>query len=80
MRTEQMANKIKNQDFFQRNLFPRMFGWFLIRLVDREFECSTLEDVEGLCPRRQVLMPVMINITILNRYGQIDRLLQAIKH
>ena len=46
MRTEQMANKIKNQNFFQRNLFPRMFGWFLIRLVDREFECSTLEDVE----------------------------------
>ena len=75
MRTEQMANKIKNQNFFQRNLFPRMFG-----LVDREFECSTLEDVEGLCPRRQVLMPVMINTTILNRYGQIDRLLQAIKH
>ena len=80
MRTEQMANKIKNQNFFQRNLFPRMFGWFLIRLVYREFECSTLEDVEGLCPRRQVLMPVMINTTILNRYGQIDRLLQAIKH
>ena len=26
MRTEQMANKIKNQNFFQRNLFPRMFG------------------------------------------------------
>ena len=50
MRTEQMANKIKNQNFFQRNLFSRMFGWFLIRLVDREFECSTLEDVEGLCP------------------------------
>ena len=45
MRTEQMANRIKNQNFFQRNLFPRMFGWFLIRLVDREFECSTLEDV-----------------------------------
>ena len=80
MRTEQMANKIKNQNFFQRNLFPHMFGWFLIRLVDREFECPTLEDVEGLCPRRQVLMPVMINTTILNRYGQIDRLLQAIKH
>lgn len=80
MRTGQVANRIKNQDFFQRNLFPRMFGWFLIRLVDREFECSTLEDVEGLCPRRQVLMPVMINTTILNRYGQIDRLLQAIKH
>lgn len=44
MRTEQMANKIKNQNFFQRNLFPRMFGWFLIRLVDREFECSTSWD------------------------------------
>lgn len=47
MRTEQMANKIKNQNFFQRNLFPRMFGWFLIRLVDREFECSTLEGCGG---------------------------------
>lgn len=79
MRTEQMANKIKNQNFF-KGIFSTYVGWFLIRLVDREFECSTLEDVEGLCPRRQVLMPVMINTTILNRYGQIDRLLQAIKH
>lgn len=46
MRMGQVANRIKNQDFFRRNLFPRMLGWFLIRLADRKFECSTLEDVK----------------------------------
>lgn len=46
MRTGQVASRIKNQEFFRRNLFPRMLGWFLIRLSDKKFECTTLEDLE----------------------------------
>ena len=46
MRAGQVENRIKNQAYFKRNLFPRMLGWFLIRLADRKFECSSLEDLE----------------------------------
>ena len=83
MRTGQVANRIKNQDFFQRNLFPRMLGWFLIRLADRKFECSTLEDVEWALSEAAGFdagYAMTMNTTTLNRHGQIDRLLQAIKH
>ena len=83
MRTGQVANRIKNQDFFQRNLFPRMLGWFLIRLADRKFECSTLEDVEWALSEAAGFdagYAMTINTATLNRHGQIDQLLQAIKH
>lgn len=83
MRTGQVANRIKNQDFFRRNLFPRMLGWFLIRLVDRKFECSTLEDVEWALSEAAGFdagYAMTINTSTLNKHGQIDLLLKAIKH
>ncbi|MGV8134306.1 MAG: hypothetical protein AB2L20_03755 [Mangrovibacterium sp.] len=46
MRTGQVESRIKNQDFFQRNLFPGMLGWSLIRLADRKFECTSPKDLE----------------------------------
>lgn len=83
MRTGQVANRIKNQDFFRRNLFPRMLGWFLIRLADRKFECSTLEDVEWALSEAAGFdagYAMTINTGTLTRHGQIDKLLEAIKH
>lgn len=46
MRTGQVESRIVNQAFYKRNLFPRMLGWFLIRLADRKQQCTSLEDVE----------------------------------
>lgn len=83
MRTGQVANRIKNQDFFRRNLFPRMLGWFLIRLADRKFECTTLEDLEWALSEAAGFdagYAMNINVNTLRKHGQIDRLLKAIKN
>lgn len=83
MRTGQVENRIKNQDFFRRNLFPRMLGWFLIRLADKSFECSSLEDLEWALSESAGFdagYAMTINTATLRRHGQIDRLLGAIKN
>lgn len=83
MRTGQVENRIKNQKFFQRNLFPRMLGWFLIRLADRKFEATTLEDLEWALSESAGFdagYAMSINVRTLKNHGQIDQLLTAIKH
>ena len=83
MRTGQVENRIKNQEFFQRNLFPRMLGWFLIRLADRKFECTTLEDLEWALSESAGFdagYAMNINVNTLRKHGQIDKLLDAIKN
>lgn len=60
-----------------------MLGWFLIRLADRKFECSTLEDVEWALSEAAGFdagYAMTINTSTLNKHGQIDQLLKAIKH
>lgn len=83
MRTGQVENRIKNQKYFQRNLFPRMLGWFLIRLADRKFECSTLEDLEWALAEAAGFdagYAMNIGVRTLKRHGQMDQLLDAIKN
>ena len=83
MRVGQVANRIKNQAFFERNLFPRMLGWFLIRLADRRFECTTLEDLEWALSESAGFdagYAMTINMRTLRRHGQIDKLLDAIRN
>jgi hypothetical protein len=55
MRTGQVEYRIKNQDFFRRNLFPRMLGWFLIRLADKSLNAPRSRTSNGRCPKPQGL-------------------------
>ena len=48
MREGMIEYRIKNQDFYRRNLFPRMLGWFLLRKADRKFEATPPEDMEWM--------------------------------
>ena len=83
MRTGQVEYRIKNQDFFRRNLFPRMLGWFLIRLADKKFECSTLEDLEWALSESAGFdagYGMTIAVPTLHLHGQIDTLLSAMKY
>lgn len=48
MREGMIEYRIKNQEFYQRNLLPRMLGWFLIRKADRKFEATAPEDMEWM--------------------------------
>ena len=83
MRTGQVEYRIKNQHFFRRNLFPRMLGWFLIRLADKKFECSTLEDLEWALSESAGFdagYGMTISVQTLHLHGQIDKLLSAMKY
>ena len=80
MRTGQVASRIKNQEFFRRNLFPRMLGWFLIRLSDKKFECTTLEDLEWALSESAGFdagYAMTCNTSTLKKHGQVDRLMTA---
>ena len=82
MRTGQVSNRIKNQAFYQRNLFPRMLGWFQVRLADRKFECTTLEDLEWALSESAGFdagYAMSIRCKTLEGHGQIDQLLETIR-
>ena len=82
MRTGQVAARIKNQDFFRRNLFPRMLGWFQIRLAGRNDECTSLEDVEWAMSEAAGFdagFAMTIYMKTMRGHGQIDRILASIK-
>jgi len=38
--------RFQNQDYFERNLFPKMLGWFQLRLASRDVEATALDDME----------------------------------
>lgn len=83
MRKGQVANRIKNQEYFRRNLFPRMLGWFLVRLAGRNFEATSLEDLEWALSESAGFdagYAMSINMKTLKAHGQIDRLLDAMKN
>lgn len=83
MRTGQVEARIKNQDFFRRNLFPRMLGWFKISLADRKYECTTLEDVEWAMSEAAGFdagYGMTIYMNAMRNHGQLDDLLDAMKN
>ena len=83
MRKGQVASRIKNQDYFRRNLFPRMLGWFLVRLAERNFEATSPEDLEWALSESAGFdagYAMSINMKTLKNHGQIDRLLEAMKN
>lgn len=83
MRKGQVANRIKNQDYFRRNLFPRMLGWFLVRLAERNFEATSLEDLEWAMSESAGFdagYAMSINMKTLKNHGQINQLLDAMKN
>lgn len=83
MRKGQVESRIVNQSFYRRNLFPRMLGWFLIRLADKKHECTSLEDLEWALSESAGFdagYAMTIRNNTLNNHGQIDKLLDAIKN
>ena len=82
MRTGQVEQRIANQDFFRRNLFPRMLGWFLLRLADRRFEATTREDLEWSLSEAAGFdagYSMTVAPTVMRRHGQIDLFMSLIR-
>jgi len=82
MRTGQVEGRMKNQDFYRRNLFPRMLGWFLIRIADRKFEATTREDIDWAMSEACGFdsgFSITVKTKVMRRHGRVDELLNQIK-
>lgn len=82
MREGMTKARVMNQDFFDRNLLPKMFGWYLIRLASKKFEATTLEDLEWALSEAagfEAGFALSINYDVLQGHGNIDKLLNAVK-
>ncbi len=83
MREGMLEARIKNQDFFKRNLFPRMLGWFLIRKSDRRFEATTPEDMEwalSMAAGFDAGFALSASSLVLKANGCADELLTLVKN
>lgn len=83
MREGQTLARIKNQDFYRRNLFPRMLGWFLIRKANRKFEATSLEDLEwalSMAAGFDAGFALFADESALDTLGCTDVLLESVKN
>jgi len=82
MREGQTSHRVKNQEFFKDNLFPRMLGWFLVRPADRRFEATTLSDVEWMLSKAAGFdagFALVSGNNALDRLGITDEILNAVR-
>jgi len=82
MREGMSEYRFKNQDYFNRNLFPRMLGWFLIRTAEGDLEASSLDDVEWVmakCAGYDAGCAIVASLNTLKRDGQTEVMLIAIR-
>jgi len=82
MREGMPEYRFKNQEYFDRNLFPRMLGWFLIRTAEGELEATTLDDIEWVmakCAGYDAGCAIVASLNTLKRNGKTEEMLSAIR-
>lgn len=73
--------RFKNQDYFNRNLFPRMLGWFQLRLASGDIEATSLNDMEWVLSKGAGFdagFALSTSLTDLEKNGQTEAILTAI--
>ena len=48
MREGMAEYRLRNQEYFERNLFPHMMGWFEFRSASPQLEATTLDEIEWM--------------------------------
>ncbi|MBD3183871.1 hypothetical protein GF312_16420 [Candidatus Poribacteria bacterium] len=74
--------RFKNQDYFNRNLFPRMLGWFQLRLASGDVEATCLSDIEWVLSKGAGFdagFALSTGLSDLKINGQAEDILNAIK-
>jgi len=82
MREGQLEYRLRNQQYFERNFFPRMLGWFLMRSATRKFEATTLDEIEWMLSKAAGFdagFALSANMDVLGKNGNADELLEAVK-
>ncbi len=82
MREGQTEYRFRNQEYFARNLFPRMLGWFLMRSASEEDEATTLDDIEWMLSRAASFdagFALVAGLSTLERNGLTPAILEAVR-
>ena len=82
IREGQTEYRFKNQEYFERNLFPRMMGWFQLSLASGDLESTTLSDIEWMlskCAGFDAGFALFAALDTLENNGQTPMILAAIK-
>jgi len=82
MREGMPEYRFKNQEYFRRNLFPRMLGWFQLRNASESLEATTLDDIEWVmakCAGFDAGCAIATSIYALKTNGQTEQMLTAIR-
>jgi len=75
--------RFRNQSYFDRNLFPRMLGWFQLRLDAEDLPATTLDDIEwtlARCAGFDAGFALSANLRELSGNGCTDTILTSIRH
>lgn len=83
MREGQLEVRLINQKFYERNCFPKMLGWFLMRLCSSKFEATTMDDIEWMLSKAagyNAGFSICSDFKVLKSLGNIEQLLASIKH
>lgn len=81
-RQGQIEQRLVNQTYFERNLFPRMFGWFQLRLASEGLEATSLDDMEWVlskCAGYDSGFALSASLDALNGNGQTTAVLGAVR-
>lgn len=74
--------RFRNQPYFERNLFPRMLGWFQLRLASDDLTATTLDDIEwtlARCAGFDAGFALSAKLDALRGNGQTTVILNAVR-
>jgi len=82
MREGMAEYRFNNQAYFERNLFPRMLGWFELRAASADLEATTLDDMEWMLAKAagyDAGFAVVSDLAALRANGQTSEILEAVR-
>jgi len=82
MREGQTEYRFANQAYFERNLFPRMLGWFLMRLDSPGDPATTPDDIEWMLARAagyDAGFALVADLAALRGNGHTPAILEAVR-
>lgn len=74
--------RFRNQAYFERNLFPRMLGWFQLRLAGGDVEATSLPDIEWMLSKAagyDAGFALVAGSDSLNGNGQASTILDTVR-
>ncbi|HOS92829.1 MAG TPA: hypothetical protein PLQ54_05920 [Armatimonadota bacterium] len=74
--------RFANQDYFERNLWPKMLGWFQLRLAGDGVEATSLDDIEWVLSKAAAYdagFALVSSLAEMDANGQTDAILAAVR-